>query len=51
MRVIEHSLNVDPKVQPSKQNLRKVFKNRIEGAKHEVKNLFVSWSYSWNQLP
>jgi hypothetical protein len=37
--VIEHSLNVDPSFRPRKQRLRKMSKNKAEGARNEVKRL------------
>jgi hypothetical protein len=35
--VIEHSLNVDPSFRPRKQRLRKMFDDKAEGARNEVK--------------
>jgi hypothetical protein len=37
--VIEHSLNVDPSFRPRKQRLRKMSKDKAEGAQNEVKRL------------
>jgi hypothetical protein len=37
--VIEHSLNVDPAIRPSKQKLRKMYDDKAEGAQNEVKRL------------
>jgi hypothetical protein len=37
--VIEHSLNVDPSFRPRKQRLRKMSKDKAEGARNEVKRL------------
>jgi hypothetical protein len=37
--VIEHSLNVDPSFRPRKQRLRKMSKDKAEGAWNEVKRL------------
>jgi hypothetical protein len=37
--VIEHSLNVDPSFQPRKRRLRKMSKDKAEGARNEVKRL------------
>jgi hypothetical protein len=37
--VIEHSLNVDPSFKPRKQRLRKMSKDKAEGARNEVKRL------------
>jgi hypothetical protein len=37
--VIEHSLNVDPSFRPRKQRLRKMFEDKAEGARNEVKRL------------
>ena len=37
--VIEHSLNVDPAIRPRKQKLRKIFDDKAEGARNEVKRL------------
>jgi hypothetical protein len=37
--VIEHSLNVDPSFRPRKQRLRKMFNDKAEGARNEVKRL------------
>jgi hypothetical protein len=37
--VIEHSLNVDPTIRPRKQKLRKIFDDKAEGARNEVKRL------------
>jgi hypothetical protein len=37
--IIEHSLNVDPTIRPRKQKLRKMFDDKVEGARNEVKRL------------
>jgi hypothetical protein len=37
--VIEHSLNVDPSFRPRKQRLRKMYDDKAEGARNEVKRL------------
>jgi hypothetical protein len=37
--VIEHSLNVDPSFRPRKQRLQKMFEDKAEGARNEVKRL------------
>jgi hypothetical protein len=37
--IIEHSLNVDPSFRPRKQTLRKMFYDKAEGARNEVKRL------------
>jgi hypothetical protein len=37
--IIEHSLNVDPSTRPRKQKLRKMSKDKAEGARAEVKRL------------
>jgi hypothetical protein len=37
--IIEHSLNVDPSFRPRKQRLRKMFEDKAEGARNEVKRL------------
>jgi hypothetical protein len=37
--VIEHSLNVDPSFRPRKQRLRKMYEDKAEGARNEVKRL------------
>jgi hypothetical protein len=37
--IIEHSLNVDPSFKPRKQRLRKMFDDKAEGARNEVKRL------------
>jgi hypothetical protein len=37
--VIEHSLNIDPSFRPRKQRLRKMFDDKAEGARNEVKRL------------
>jgi hypothetical protein len=37
--IIEHSLNVDPSFRPRKQRLRKMSKDKAEGARNEVKRL------------
>jgi hypothetical protein len=37
--VIEHSLNVDPAIRPSNQNLWKMSDDKAEGARNEVKRL------------
>jgi hypothetical protein len=37
--VIEHALNVDPSARPHKQKLRKMSKDKAEGAKAGVKRL------------
>jgi hypothetical protein len=35
--VIEHSLNVDPTIRPRKQKFQKMFDDKAEGARNEVK--------------
>jgi hypothetical protein len=35
--IIEHALNVDPSARPHKQKLRKMSKDKAEGAKAEIK--------------
>jgi hypothetical protein len=40
--IIEHALNVDPSARPRKQKLRKMSKDKVEGAKAEVKRLLTS---------
>jgi hypothetical protein len=37
--IIEHSLNVDPSFGPRKQRLQKMFDDKAEGARNEVKRL------------
>jgi hypothetical protein len=37
--VIEHSFNVDPSFRPRKQRLRKMYDDKAEGARNEVKRL------------
>jgi hypothetical protein len=37
--VIEHSLNVDPSFRPRKQRLWKMYEDKAEGARNEVKRL------------
>jgi hypothetical protein len=37
--IIEHALNVDPSTRSRKQKLRKMFEDKVEGAKAEVKRL------------
>jgi hypothetical protein len=37
--IIEHSLNVDPSFRPGKQRLRKIYDDKVEGARNEVKRL------------
>jgi hypothetical protein len=37
--VIEHSLNVDPSIRPRKQKLWKMFDDKAEGARNDVKRL------------
>jgi hypothetical protein len=40
--IIEHALNVDPRVRPRKQKLRKMSEDKAEGAKAEVKRLLTA---------
>jgi hypothetical protein len=40
--VIENSLNVDPSFKPRKQRLRKMYDDKVEGARNEVKRLLVT---------
>jgi hypothetical protein len=37
--VIEHSLNVDPSFRPRKQRLQKIYDDKVEGSRNEVKRL------------
>ena len=37
--IIEHKLDIDPKVKPKKQKLRKLAKDRVQAAKAEVQRL------------
>jgi hypothetical protein len=37
--IIEHSLNLDPAIRPRKQRLRKMFDDKVEVARNEVKRL------------
>jgi hypothetical protein len=37
--IIEHSFNVDPAIRPRRQKLRKMFEDKAEGARNEVKRL------------
>ena len=40
--IIEHALNVDPSARPHKQKLRKMSKDKAEGAKAEVKRMLTA---------
>jgi oligoendopeptidase F len=42
--IIEHALNVDPSVRPHKQKLRKMSKDKAEGAKAEVRDCLLQKS-------
>jgi len=37
--IIEHKLDIDPKVRPKKQKLRKLAEDRVQAAKAEVQRL------------
>lgn len=37
--IIEHDLNVDPSIKPTKQKLQKIPKDKVKGAEAEVKQL------------